>query len=113
MQHYIVALITDAAPHGIVTAVRTLMDFCYLLQATTINETHCQKILGALKEFHEPTSCVIQHMLPISTKGLMLWYPDHSNTTGHKREMSTSGQRGENLTRQISSPYIARPIKKH
>jgi hypothetical protein len=44
---------------------------------------------------------------------LMLWYSDHSNTTGHKREMSTSGQRGENLTRQISSPYIARPIKKH
>ncbi|KAG2746643.1 hypothetical protein P692DRAFT_201807031 [Suillus brevipes Sb2] len=53
MQCYIVALIADAASHGVVIAVHVLMDFRYLSQATTINETHCQKILGALKEFHE------------------------------------------------------------
>ncbi|KAG1888819.1 hypothetical protein F4604DRAFT_1915874 [Suillus subluteus] len=59
MQHYIVALIADAAPPGVVIAVRALMDFCYLSQATTINEAHCQKILNALKEFHEHKQDII------------------------------------------------------
>ncbi|KAG2109266.1 uncharacterized protein F5147DRAFT_773077 [Suillus discolor] len=59
MQHYIVALIADAAPHGVVIAIRTLMDFCYLSQATTINQEHCQKILGALAEFHEHKQDII------------------------------------------------------
>ncbi|KAG1790414.1 uncharacterized protein HD556DRAFT_1446143 [Suillus plorans] len=53
MQRYIVALIADAAPRSVVIAVRALMDFRYISQATTIDEAHCQKILGALKEFHE------------------------------------------------------------
>ncbi|KAG1816960.1 hypothetical protein EV424DRAFT_1540661 [Suillus variegatus] len=53
MQRYIVALIADAAPRSVVIAVRALMDFRYISQATTIDEAHCQKILGALEEFHE------------------------------------------------------------
>ncbi|KAG1882447.1 hypothetical protein F4604DRAFT_1921634 [Suillus subluteus] len=53
MQHYMVALIADAAPPGIVIAVRPLMDFRYLSQATKIDEAHCQLILNALKEFHD------------------------------------------------------------
>ncbi|KAG2132153.1 uncharacterized protein EDB93DRAFT_1243059 [Suillus bovinus] len=59
MQHYIVPLIADAAPHSVVIAVRALMDFCYISQATTIDEAHCQKILDALKEFHEHKQGII------------------------------------------------------
>ncbi|KAG1775072.1 hypothetical protein EV702DRAFT_1199669 [Suillus placidus] len=59
MQHYIVALIADAAPHGVVRAIHALMDFCYLSQVTTINQAHCQKILGALEEFHEHKQDII------------------------------------------------------
>ncbi|KAG1883115.1 hypothetical protein F4604DRAFT_1538712, partial [Suillus subluteus] len=33
MQHYVVALITDAAPPGVIIAVCMLMDFRYLSQA--------------------------------------------------------------------------------
>ncbi|KAG1776905.1 hypothetical protein EV702DRAFT_1045915 [Suillus placidus] len=59
MQCYIVALIADAAPRGVVIAICALMDFHYISQATTINKTHCQKILGALEEFHEHKQDVI------------------------------------------------------
>ncbi|KAG2130957.1 uncharacterized protein EDB93DRAFT_1243199 [Suillus bovinus] len=48
MQHYIVALIADAAPRSVVIAV-----------PTTIDEAHCQKILDALKEFHEHKQGII------------------------------------------------------
>ncbi|KAG1796715.1 uncharacterized protein HD556DRAFT_1441400 [Suillus plorans] len=59
MQRYMVALITDAAPPGVVIAVHALMDFQYLSQATTINEAHCQLILDTLKEFHDHKQEVI------------------------------------------------------
>ncbi|KAG2090007.1 uncharacterized protein F5147DRAFT_748281 [Suillus discolor] len=50
LQHYIVALIADAAPPGIVIAVRALMDFWYLSQAT---------ILNTLQEFHDHKQDII------------------------------------------------------
>ncbi|KAG0700553.1 hypothetical protein DFH29DRAFT_983059 [Suillus ampliporus] len=43
-QHYLVAVIVNAAPPGVIIAVRALMDFRYLSQA---------KILNALKTFHD------------------------------------------------------------
>ncbi|KAG1874053.1 hypothetical protein C8R48DRAFT_769438 [Suillus tomentosus] len=51
----------DAIPPGIVTAVCVLMDFCYLSQAVTINGTQCQKILDALKTFHDHKHEIIMH----------------------------------------------------
>ncbi|KAG0698406.1 hypothetical protein DFH29DRAFT_983887 [Suillus ampliporus] len=53
MQRYMVALIADAAPPGVVIAIRALMDFRYLSQATMIDESHCGLILDALKQFHD------------------------------------------------------------
>ncbi|KAG1868659.1 hypothetical protein F4604DRAFT_1682293 [Suillus subluteus] len=53
MQCYMVALIADAAPPGFIIAVRALMDFRYLSQATMIDELHCRLILDALKQFHD------------------------------------------------------------
>ncbi|KAG0695193.1 hypothetical protein DFH29DRAFT_880198 [Suillus ampliporus] len=41
------------APPGIVIAICALMDFRYLSQATTIDESHCGLILNALKQFHD------------------------------------------------------------
>ncbi|KAG1834198.1 hypothetical protein EV424DRAFT_1532426 [Suillus variegatus] len=59
MQHYMVALIADAAPPGVIIAVHTLMDFRYLSQATTIDELHCGLILDALEQFHDHKQEVI------------------------------------------------------
>ncbi|KAG1734246.1 uncharacterized protein EDB91DRAFT_1238446 [Suillus paluster] len=61
IQCYLVAVITNAAPPGVIIAVRALMDFCYLSQAITINEQQCQKILDALKTFHNHKHEVIAH----------------------------------------------------
>ncbi|KAG1733360.1 uncharacterized protein EDB91DRAFT_1057502, partial [Suillus paluster] len=61
IQCYLVAVIANAAHPGVVIAVRALMDFCYLSQAVTINEKQCQKILDALKTFHDHKHEVIVH----------------------------------------------------
>ncbi|KAG2083210.1 uncharacterized protein F5147DRAFT_782998 [Suillus discolor] len=61
MQHYLVAVIVDAAPPGVVIAVRALMDFHYLSQAVTISSNQCQKILDALKTFHNHKHQIIVH----------------------------------------------------
>ncbi|KAG1732354.1 hypothetical protein EDB19DRAFT_2004965 [Suillus lakei] len=61
IQCYLVAVIANAAPPGIIIAVCALMDFCYLAQAVTIDEKQCQKILGALKTFHDHKHEVIVH----------------------------------------------------
>ncbi|KAG2354120.1 hypothetical protein BDR07DRAFT_1307053 [Suillus spraguei] len=60
LQHYTVALIADAAPPGIVIAIRAFMDFRYLLQAAVMDELHCQKILNALQEFHDHKKDIIR-----------------------------------------------------
>ncbi|KAG1852600.1 hypothetical protein C8R48DRAFT_777420 [Suillus tomentosus] len=59
MQHYMVALIADAAPPGVIITVHVLMDFRYLSQATTIDELHCRLILDALEQFHNHKQEVI------------------------------------------------------
>jgi hypothetical protein len=61
IQRYLVAVIAGAAPPGVVIAVRALMDFRYLSQAVTIDGTQCQKILDALKTFHNHKHEVIAH----------------------------------------------------
>lgn len=59
IQHYMVMLIADAAPSGIIIAVHTLMDFRYLSQATTIDKLHCSLILDALEQFYDHKQEVI------------------------------------------------------
>ncbi|KAG1802454.1 uncharacterized protein BJ212DRAFT_1225481, partial [Suillus subaureus] len=61
IQCYLVAVITNAAPPGIVIAVHVLMDFHYLSQAVTIDKKQCQKTLNALKMFHDHKHEVIMH----------------------------------------------------
>ncbi|KAG2108214.1 uncharacterized protein F5147DRAFT_652936 [Suillus discolor] len=58
---YLVAVIANAAPPGVVIAVCVLMDFRYLSQAVTIDEKQCQKILDTLKTFYDHKHEVIVH----------------------------------------------------
>ncbi|KAG6369260.1 hypothetical protein JVT61DRAFT_15532 [Boletus reticuloceps] len=53
IQRYLVAVIAGAAPSDVVTAIRALMDFRYLAQATTITSLIRDKISAALSEFHD------------------------------------------------------------
>lgn len=52
LQRYMVAVIAEAAPAGMVQAVRSLLEFRYLSQAPVINDDECRKISAALQEFH-------------------------------------------------------------
>ncbi|KAG2096053.1 uncharacterized protein F5147DRAFT_818561 [Suillus discolor] len=61
IQCYLVAVIANAAPPGVVIAVHALMDFRYLSQAVTIDGNQCQKILNALKTFHDHKHEIIAH----------------------------------------------------
>ncbi|KAG1905725.1 uncharacterized protein F5891DRAFT_1125768 [Suillus fuscotomentosus] len=51
-QRSIVAVSADAAPSAVITAVRALMEFRYLIQSPRIDEDDIKRISGALDEFH-------------------------------------------------------------
>jgi len=52
VQRYLVGVIADIAPRGVVTAIRALMDFRYLAQAPIIDDEGCNAITTALNTFH-------------------------------------------------------------
>ncbi|KAG0695458.1 hypothetical protein DFH29DRAFT_1005435 [Suillus ampliporus] len=52
VQQSIIAVSTDAAPPGVVVAVRTLMHFCYLVQSPCIDDKDLGHITVALDKFH-------------------------------------------------------------
>ncbi|KAG2148856.1 hypothetical protein DEU56DRAFT_730116 [Suillus clintonianus] len=59
IQRYIIALCADAAPPGIITAIRALMQFRYLVQSPRINGDDLERISRALDEFHANKDAII------------------------------------------------------
>ena len=59
IQHYIIPVIADAVPKDFLIAVRSLMDFQYLAQATEISDRICTEIDTALEEFHDHKQAII------------------------------------------------------
>ncbi|KAG2134508.1 hypothetical protein DEU56DRAFT_913696 [Suillus clintonianus] len=52
IQRSIIAVSADAVPSAVMTAVRALMDFRYLIQSPRINDRNVERISAALAEFH-------------------------------------------------------------
>lgn len=59
VQRYLIGVIVGAAPKEFVIAVRALMDFRYLVQASVIDENTCDKIQAALATFHVHKDSII------------------------------------------------------
>jgi hypothetical protein len=59
IQHSIIACSADAAPRGVLIAVRALMDFRYLVQSPSIDDNDLVRISAALNEFHEYKDVII------------------------------------------------------
>ncbi|KAG1842819.1 hypothetical protein C8R48DRAFT_619290 [Suillus tomentosus] len=59
IQRSIVAVSADAAPRGVLVAVRALMDFRYLVQSQSIDENDLVCISAALNEFHTSKDAII------------------------------------------------------
>jgi hypothetical protein len=59
IQRSIIAVSADAAPPGVLAAVRALMQFRYLVQSPHINENDLKLISGALDEFYAKKDAII------------------------------------------------------
>ncbi|KAG1860979.1 hypothetical protein C8R48DRAFT_774239 [Suillus tomentosus] len=59
IQRSIIALSTDAMPPGIMTSVRALMHFHYLVQSPCIDDDNLARISAALDEFHANKHAII------------------------------------------------------
>ncbi|KAG1747998.1 uncharacterized protein EDB91DRAFT_1235850 [Suillus paluster] len=59
IQCSIIAVSADAAPHGVLIAVRALMDFRYLVQSPSIDDNNLVHISAALNEFHANKDSII------------------------------------------------------
>ncbi|KAG1808474.1 hypothetical protein EV424DRAFT_1574242 [Suillus variegatus] len=59
IQRSIIALSADAAPSAVITAIRALMDFRYLVQSPRIDDNILERISAALGEFHANKDAII------------------------------------------------------
>ncbi|KAG1753543.1 uncharacterized protein EDB91DRAFT_1242526 [Suillus paluster] len=59
IQRSIIAVSADVAPRGVLIAVRTLMDFHYLVQSPSIDDNDLVRISAALNEFHANKDSII------------------------------------------------------
>lgn len=59
IQRSIIALSADAAPSAVITAIRALMDFRYLVQSPRIDDNVLERISAALGEFHANKDAII------------------------------------------------------
>jgi hypothetical protein len=59
IQRSIIAVSADAAPSAVITAIRALMDFRYLVQSPRIDDSDLERISAALDEFHANKDAII------------------------------------------------------
>jgi hypothetical protein len=59
IQRSIIAVSADAAPSAVITAIRALMDFRYLVQSPRIDDNVLGRISAALDEFHANKHAII------------------------------------------------------
>ncbi|KAG2739042.1 hypothetical protein P692DRAFT_20645260, partial [Suillus brevipes Sb2] len=77
VQGSIIAVCADAAPPGVIVAVRALLHFHYLIQSPCINDDDVCRISAALDEFHTNKDAIInaglmQNIVPsIRSSGVM------------------------------------------
>ena len=59
IQRSIIAVSADAAPSAMITAIRALMDFHYLVQSPWIDDSDLERISAVLDEFHANKDAII------------------------------------------------------
>lgn len=68
IQRYIISVITGIAPRPFLIALRALMDFRYLAQSKTLDDTTLTKISAALAEFHEHKHAILDARVRLGGK---------------------------------------------
>ncbi|KAF8132935.1 hypothetical protein EV363DRAFT_1449123 [Boletus edulis] len=62
-QRYIIVVLFGFPDADVLTAIRVLMDFCYLVQAPVISSITCDKIATALTDFHQHKHAILKRGL--------------------------------------------------
>jgi len=76
IQRYIVAVIAGLAPWDFTIAIHALMDFWYLAQAPTFDDTICEKIDAMLLEFHDHKFAIMEAGVCVGkgNRPILNWY---------------------------------------
>ena len=61
VQQYIIGVIASGVPQSFLTTIHSLLDFCYLAQASTFTAHSVNCIAQALQEFHDHKDAIICH----------------------------------------------------
>ncbi|KAG1812038.1 hypothetical protein EV424DRAFT_1473622 [Suillus variegatus] len=80
IQHSIIAAAADAVPSIVITAIRALMDFRYLVQSTRIEDRDLQRISTALAEFHANKQAILDAEFRRGKSGKQSIAPSIRNT---------------------------------
>lgn len=72
VQRYIVAIIAGAVSVRFVAAIRGLLDFRYFSQAPEIDDGTCEKLLAALKTFHDHKDAIMEANARVGKKGNLI-----------------------------------------
>ncbi|KAI6095344.1 hypothetical protein F5141DRAFT_976783, partial [Pisolithus sp. B1] len=59
VQCYIIATVAGSIPHKFLTAIHTLLDFCYLAEAPSFTTWSPEKVASSLQEFHDHKEAIV------------------------------------------------------
>ncbi|KAG2124666.1 hypothetical protein DEU56DRAFT_873241 [Suillus clintonianus] len=76
IQRSIIAVSADAVPSAVMTAIRALMDFRYLVQSPVIDDIQLTRISTALEEFHANKDAILDGGFRRGQRGRVIenWY---------------------------------------
>jgi len=113
IQRYIIGIVAGAVPPRFLIAIRGLLDFCYLAQMPSFNETVLSKLDAALQSFHDNKEAIIatgvrshfkipklellQHAVPsIRASGAVLQWSADVTEHAHVTEIKKLARAGNN-----------------
>jgi len=113
IQRYIIGIVAGAVPPRFLTAIRGLMDFRYLGQMPSFDESALTKLAGALQSFHDnkeailsmgvhshfniPKLELLQHVVPsIRASGAVLQWSADMTEHAHITEIKKPARAGNN-----------------
>ncbi|KAI5994536.1 hypothetical protein EDC04DRAFT_2586229 [Pisolithus marmoratus] len=65
VQHYIIATVTGSIPRKFLTAICTLLDFCYLAQVPSFTTWSLEQVASSLQEFHNHKEAIVSEGIQV------------------------------------------------
>ncbi|KAI6043346.1 hypothetical protein EDC04DRAFT_2600224 [Pisolithus marmoratus] len=107
VQHYIIATVAGSIPCKFLTAIHTVLDFCYLAQALLFTTQSLEKVASSLQEFHDHKEAILellQSVVPsIWQSGVVMQWSADITEHAHIKEIKVLAHAGndQNYNNQI------------